>query len=413
MPTKVVLPHLGESVADGTVERWLKQEGSRLEQSEPLLEVNTDKVSLEIPSPVAGTLLQICVAEGESVAVGTILAWIGAAGEPVPVAGALAAAEEVAAAGEATTVPAMDQVQQMTKSPTTSAPGRNVGFISPAVSRLSQEHHIDLSQVPGSGHNGRVTRKDIVAYLERQASSPPQEPSDRSRTPQKEKVAGGELAPHTSMRRAIASHMVRSKQIAPHVTSVMEADLSRVVEHRRAHKESFARQGVRLTYTPYVIAASAYALANHPFANASWQEDGILLHAQVNIGMATSLEDGLIVPVVKNAGDLSLLGLARTVNDLATRARSGRLAPAEVSGGTFTVTNYGVNGPLFGTPIINQPQCAILGVGLIQKRTVVVADSIAICPMVYLSLTFDHRILDGASADGFLSEVVHNLAYWS
>jgi 2-oxoglutarate dehydrogenase E2 component (dihydrolipoamide succinyltransferase) len=222
------------------------------------------------------------------------------------------------------------------------------------------------------------------------------------------------LVPHTTLRRAIAEHMVHSKHTSPHVTTVMEADLTAVVAHRAANKAEFSRGGVNLTFTPYFIAAIVAGLKAFPAANSSWSEEGLLLHGAINIGMATSLgQDGLIVPVIKGADGLSLLGLARAVNDLAERARARKLQPDEVKGGTFTITNHGTSGSLFATPVISQPQCGILGVGAIQKRVVVINDAIAIRPMVYLSLTFDHRILDGAGADGFLAKVVDTLQNWS
>jgi 2-oxoglutarate dehydrogenase E2 component (dihydrolipoamide succinyltransferase) len=223
----------------------------------------------------------------------------------------------------------------------------------------------------------------------------------------------GEIMPLTNVRRAIAEHMVMSKHTSPHVTTVMEVDLKHVVDHRQANKGSFARDGVNLTFTAYFVAATAAALKAYPMVNSSWTDDGIFLHRDLNIGMATSLgEAGLIVPVIKNADNLSLLGLARTVNDLAARARARQLKPDEVKGGTFTITNHGTSGSLFATPIINQPQCGILGVGAIQKRVVVINDAIAIRPMAYLSFTFDHRILDGATADYFLGKVVEYLQNW-
>jgi 2-oxoglutarate dehydrogenase E2 component (dihydrolipoamide succinyltransferase) len=296
---------------------------------------------------------------------------------------------------------------------------------------MAAEHHIDLFQVPGTGQGGRITKKDIEAYL---VAPPPAAPSalpqaaPATRPAAPAPVGGassagafpgeGEIMPLNSVRRSIADHMVMSKHTSPHVTTIMEADLSAVIAHRSANKAAFAKDGVNLTFTAYFMAAAAAALKAFPIVNSSWDESGIRLHKAINIGMATSLgEAGLIVPVIKNAADLSLLGLARTVNDLANRARARQLKPDEVQGGTFTITNHGISGSLFATPIINQPQCGILGVGLLQKRVVVVtdangSDSIAIRPMVYLGLTFDHRILDGAIADYFLAKIVSTLQDW-
>jgi len=286
---------------------------------------------------------------------------------------------------------------------------------------MASEHNLDLYQIQGSGQGGRITKKDVQAYLEgRQATLPaaPLAPAVVTTTSSSPAALPGEVLPLSAVRRAIADHMVFSKHTSPHVTTVMEADLSRIAAHRAANKDAFNRGGVNLTYTAYFIAAAVSALKAYPIVNSSWTEKGIQLHRQINIGMATSLgEEGLIVPVIKNADGLSLLGLARAINDLANRARAKKLQPDEVKGGTFTITNHGTSGSLFATPIINQPQCGILGVGMVQKRVVVISneltgDTIAIRPMAYLSLTFDHRILDGAIADYFLGKVVESLQNW-
>ncbi|MGD8603766.1 MAG: dihydrolipoamide acetyltransferase family protein, partial [Anaerolineales bacterium] len=300
-----------------------------------------------------------------------------------------------------------------------------------------------LSQVPGTGRNDRITKKDILAYIDsRKPSAPWEEPASGELFRPSEEVFGakpaakarpaapvipsakpGTIVPLNSVRTAIAEHMVRSKRTSPHVTTVMEADMSQVVAHRQANKAAFARDGVKLTYSAYFALATVEALKAVPMANSSFSEDGIILHPSVNLGMAVSLgEQGLIVPVIKNAEQISLRGMAMAIDDLAARARARKLEPDEVAGGTFTITNHGVSGSLFATPIINQPQCGILGVGIMQKRVVVVetpapsggvTDSIAIRPMVYLTLTFDHRILDGAVADAFLGTVVDKLENWS
>jgi 2-oxoisovalerate dehydrogenase E2 component (dihydrolipoyl transacylase) len=280
----------------------------------------------------------------------------------------------------------------------------------------------------GTGSGGRITKKDILAYIKQRGKTSeaapavptrvvpfiaPKEAAPAARPAPLPTVTPGEIIPHTIMRRRIAEHMVQSKRTSAHVTTVMEADMSRVVDHRQANKEAFARDGVNLTFTAYFTAASVAALRAHPIVNSSWSEEGIVIHREINIGLAVSLgEEGLIVPVVKNADRLSLLGLARTINDLSNRARVRQLDPDEVQGGTFTITNHGTSGSLFASPIINQPQCAILGVGAIQKRVVVIDDAIAVRPMVYISLTFDHRILDGAIADYFLGKVVESLENW-
>jgi len=411
MPIQVIMPQLGESVVEGTISRWLKAKGEQITEFEPLLEVNTDKVDTEIPSPADGTLLEILIPEGTTVDAGTLLAWIGEAGEAVPAGGegAPAAVSAAAQSGLPAPTPAAPPL----------APGREqgMGFISPVVARIAGEQGVDLTQVPGTGQGGRITKKDILAYIEgRQKGLIPEKaapPVDKAAPLKVPAPAPGEILPHTPVRRAIAEHMVLSRRTSPHVTTVMEADLSRVVAHRQANKESFARDGANLTFTAYFIAAAVAALKAYPIVNSSWSEAGVVIQREINIGVATSLgEAGLIVPVICNADSLSLLGLARTINDLANRSRARQLKPEEVKGGTFTITNHGTSGSLFATPIINQPQCAILGVGAIQKRAVVIADAIAIRPMVYVSLTFDHRILDGASADAFLAKVVESLQEW-
>jgi 2-oxoglutarate dehydrogenase E2 component (dihydrolipoamide succinyltransferase) len=272
-----------------------------------------------------------------------------------------------------------------------------------------------LQQVQGTGLNGRITKNDVLSYVEGHKSRV------ESRTPQPaslqpvtlKPIQGDQLIKHTVIRKQIAEHMVMSKHTSPHVLTVMEADMSRVAKHRSANKEIFTRDGVNLTFTAYFMMAIVAGLKAYPQVNSSWTDDGLLVHKAVNIGMATSLgEEGLIVPVIKGADNLSLLAMARTVNDLAHRARSKKLQPDDVKGGTFTLTNHGISGSLFAFPVINQPQCGILGVGAMQKRVVVVDDAIAIRPMVYLSFVFDHRILDGASADWFLAKVKETLENW-
>ncbi len=436
MPVKVLVPLLGEGVQEVTVTRWLKKEGEPVQELDPLLEVNTDKVDTEIPAPASGVLLKVLVKEGTVAKVGEILALIGQpneALEPTEAPAVPQPGQAVAAAAEAAT-PSPTPIAAETSGKEGS---RLAGFISPVVARLAAEHGIDLSQIKGTGQGGRITKNDVLAYLEARqkaaaqpapaptpvvpAPAPAQEapkPLPATPLPPTPAVGGAELIPHTIMRRQIAEHMVMSKRTSPHVLTVMEADMSRVITHRNAHKEQFARDGIHLTYTAYFIAAIVTALKAYPIVNSSWSEEGILIHKEINIGMATSLgEEGLIVPVIKHADTLSLLGLARAVNDLANRARAKKLQPDEVKGGTFTLTNHGISGSLFAFPIINQPQCGILGVGALHKRPIVVTDaegndSIAIRPMVYLSFVFDHRILDGASADWFLSKVKQTLENW-
>ena len=430
MATKVLMPQLGESVDEATLTKWLKKVGEKVEEYEALIEVNTDKVDTEIPTPAGGVILATLVDEGTTVRVGTLLAWIGQPGESLPGA----AAPQIKPASESAPTPVTAQPTALSTlsadyaQPAPPAPPRELGFISPVVSRMAAEYNLDLNQIPGTGLGGRITKQDVLAYLEKKPTGTPKPAPIVAPTaaPMQTMPAIGApallnvpgestLIPHTAIRRAIAEHMVFSERTSPHVTTVMEADLSGVVAHRYANKDTFARDGVNLTFTAYFIVAIVAGLKAYPLVNASWSDEGLLVHKHINIGMATSLgEEGLIVPVIKNADSLSLLGLARTINDLANRARAKKLQPDEVKGGTFTITNHGISGSLFAAPIINQPQAGILGVGAIQKRAVVITDKtlgdvIAIRPMAYLSFTFDHRILDGASADHFLARVVEYL----
>lgn len=411
MATKVLVPLLGEGVEEVTVTKWLKKEGDSVNELEPLLEVNTDKVDTEIPAPVSGTVLKILAEEGVPAKVGAVLALIGKPGESVE--GSLIAAPTK-------TEPKLERQK--------SAPAstkQDIGFISPVVAKIAAEHGVNLQQVQGTGLNGRITKNDVLNFVESGKKTIDHGPQTTPALASGASVVhrpssivspgiGDQLIRHTTIRRQIAEHMVMSKQTSPHVLTVMEADMSRVARHRSAHKEMFARDGVNLTFTAYFMMAIVAGLKAYPHANSSWTDEGILVHKNINLGMATSLaEEGLIVPVIKGADNLSLLAMARTVNDLANRARSKKLQPDDVKGGTFTLTNHGISGSLFAFPVINQPQCGILGVGAMQKRVVVIDDAIAIRPMVYLSFVFDHRILDGASADWFLMKVKETLENWA
>lgn len=434
----IKMPQLGESVTEGTVGRWLKQPGDPVAKYEPLLEVVTDKVDTEVPAPEAGVLHEILIPEGETVRVGTVIARLAPAGATVPATPASAPA----ATTVATTASASTTVTSTVAPPV--ADGRNT-YLSPVVARLLSEHNLDPGQIRGTGQGGRITKQDVLRFLaERQQQpstpvaapvaptpvSPPPAPAPApTPAPAPAPVptaapapttfdipADAELVPLTPMRRSIAEHMVRSVRTSPHATTVMEVDLSRVIAHRAAHQEAFSRQGVRLTMTPYFVMAAVAGLQAVPVFNGSFTDQGIILHRRINIGVAVALQEGLLVPVIPDADEKNLLGLARAVNDLAERARSKRLRPEETQGGTFTITNHGVTGSLFATPIINQPQAGILGIGAIVKRPVVVTqnglDAIAIRPLCYLSFTFDHRIADGATADQFLATVKKRLEEW-
>jgi pyruvate/2-oxoglutarate dehydrogenase complex dihydrolipoamide acyltransferase (E2) component len=444
MITKITMPQLGESVVEGTVAKWLKKEGESISEYESLLEVDTDKVNSEIPSPASGTVLKIVVSEGTTVRAGTVLAYIGQPGEAIP-EGEQPATGHGAPAVLSPAAPAASQ----SAAQAAPAQSRDLGFVSPVVARLAKDKNVDLYKVKGGGEGGRITKQDVLAYLEGLMVRPPEMPGvDTTATvpeapawetpgdgdlfrpteltmaveapkpaappaPARAVPLEGKLIPHSVIRKRIAEHMVFSTHTAPHVTTVMEVEMSRISAHREANKPVYAQDGAHLTYTAYFVTAAAAALKAFPLVNSSWTDEGVLVHPAVNIGMAVSLgEEGLIVPVIKQADNLSLLGIVRAVNDLAARARSHRLKPEEVQGGTFSITNHGMSRSLFATPIINQPQAAILGVGAIQKRAVVINDAIAIRPMVYLSLTFDHRILDGDSADAFLGRIADVLEGW-
>jgi 2-oxoglutarate dehydrogenase E2 component (dihydrolipoamide succinyltransferase) len=291
---------------------------------------------------------------------------------------------------------------------------RDLGFVSPVVAKIAAEHGVNLQQVQGTGLNGRITKNDVLNFVQSGKSAVSQPVNVELGTWNVASSAGDQLIKHSTIRKQIAEHMVMSKRTSPHVLTVMEADMSRVAKHRSANKELFARDGINLTFTAYFMLAIVSGLKNFPLVNSSWSDEGVLVHKAINLGMATSLgEEGLIVPVIKGADNLSLLAMARSVNDLANRARTKKLQTDEVKGGTFTLTNHGISGSLFAFPVINQPQCGILGIGAMQKRVVVIDDAIAIRPMVYLSFVFDHRILDGASADAFLMKVKETLENWA
>jgi 2-oxoisovalerate dehydrogenase E2 component (dihydrolipoyl transacylase) len=416
------MPQLGESVVEGTIGKWLKQAGDPVQEFEPLLEVVTDKVDTEIPSPMSGVLLEIRAQEGETVQVGEVIAVLGEAGEqpaaqPAPshVVASPPSAEAVApspGAGE----PAVEKV------PGKRPVGR--GYLTPVVARIASEQNVDLSQVKGTGRHGRITKKDILRYLEeREAApspvekavpSPPVTKAPPPAAPPPGLAAGDVEMPLSKIRQAIVRHMRQAKDTAAHVTTFFEADLGRVVAFRNAHKGEFAAEGIKLTYTPFFVEAAVAGLKAYPRLNAVLAGDKMIYKRAINIGLAVDLgEEGLIVPVLKNADEKNLRGLTRAVNDLAERARSRTLAPDDVQGGTFSITNHGVIGSLAATPIIPMPQVGILGVGAIQKRPVVVetefGDTIAIRPMAYLSLSFDHRAIDGATADRFLATVKAHL----
>lgn len=422
MATPVKMPQLGESIVEGTVARWLKAPGDSVERDEPLLDISTDKIDTEVPSPAAGVLLEIVTPEGETVDVGTILAFIGQEGDEHE-SDSGPSDRDAASMGKETLqdpATAVHKVLESVEKP------RGRSFISPVVARIAAEHEVNLEQVPGSGMHGRITKKDILRFIdsgeERKVAAAPQKAPEPQRIPAGAIGDEEEVEPLTSMRRMIAEHMRRSVDTSPHVTTIFEVDMSAVVAHREANRADFARRGVKLTFTPYFVAAVAGALRAHPRVNSRWSDDGIVLAQRIHVGIAVALDDGLIVPVINDADEKSLAGQARAVNDLAERARTGGLSAEETRGGSFTITNHGVSGSLLATPIINQPQAGILGVGKIAKRAIVRSsghpllpsadDAIVIRPLAYLSFSFDHRILDGVEADTFVADVVGRLENW-
>ena len=421
MISEVVMPEMGEGVIEGTIARWLVNEGDFVKEYDPILEIETDKVTTEATAENTGTILKICVAEGGTVDVGTILAYIGEPSDEIPDNGGqqLTINREQGTENEKTFSPQSSALSTPAPITQSSAPSQPyTGRISPVVGRIAAEHTVDLGLVTGTGMNGRITKKDILTYVENREQGTENEkpfdpPPPAPHRPSPSASASGQIMPLSTIRRSIAEHMVQSKHTSPHVTTVFEVDFTAVSTHRSAHKAQFARDDANLTFTAYIVVATIAALKKHPLVNSSWADGGIELKRDVNVGMAVAIDEGLIVPVIKNADSLNLLGLARVVNDLTNRARIGQLKPADVQGGTFTITNHGTSGSLFATPIINQPQCAILGVGKIEKRVKVLDDAIAIRPLAYISLTFDHRILDGASGDAFVSSIKDMIENWS
>ena len=449
----IKMPQLGESVTEGTVDRWLKKEGDFVKKDEPLVEVVTDKVNAEIPSPFEGVLIKISVAEGTTIAIGTEIAQIevDGAGTAEPAA---AAAEPAAAAAEPAAPAAQPAVTAGTPAPVPApADGAAPGRFSPAVRRLAEQNGIDPGSVPGSGEGGRVTRDDVLAHLERQKSGPapapapvaaaaasasappapapatPAVPTPAAPTPAAPSapapaprpaapVAAGdreELVRINAIRRSIAEHMVRSVQTSPHVWTMVEVDMTALVRYREAEKEAFrARHGVNLTYLPFVAQVLCEALHEFPYLNSSWTDDGILLKKYVNLGLAVAVPpDGLIVPVVKDADRLGFTDLVRAIVDLTERARSKHLKPEDVQGGTFTLNNTGATGSMASQPIINQPQAAILTTESIMRRPVVIGDGVAIRHMMNLCMSFDHRILDGQMAGQFVNRIKKQLEEWT
>jgi 2-oxoglutarate dehydrogenase E2 component (dihydrolipoamide succinyltransferase) len=433
MATEVTMPQMGESIAEGTIVRWIKKVGDTVDRDEPLFEISTDKVDAEIPSPAAGVLTEITVKEGETVPVNSVVAMIGEVGE---------------AARQTSTVVAISDAPQKRQSAQPPAQARPAAVAqgvpheegrrqrsSPLVRRIAREHNVDVSAISGSGLGGRVTKNDILGYVRNQESGfrnqeetgaaptpaargpetsrsdarvpgPALIPDSRPSTPSS---PGDRVEPLSVMRKKIAEHMIMSRRTSAHVHSVFHVNFSTVERIRQQKKAEYEQRGTKLTYMAFITQAVISALRRFPVVNASLDGDNIVYRKDINIGVAVALESGLIVPVIKQADEKNLLGLSRAIADLAERARAKQLKPDDVQGGTFTITNPGQFGSQFGMPIINQPQVAILGVGTIEKRAIVVDDAIAIRTMSYLTLGYDHRLIDGATGDQFMAEVKHQI----
>jgi pyruvate dehydrogenase E2 component (dihydrolipoamide acetyltransferase) len=454
MAVDVIMPQMGESIFEGTITKWLKKAGDKIERDEPLFEISTDKVDAEIPSPSAGVLKEIKVGEGQTVPIQTVVAVIEASDGASSSAPAAAPAKPTAAApaappaaaksaAPAPSAPASPAPAQAAPQPAASS-GEKVRS-SPLVRKIARENNIDVSQVPGTGAGGRVSKSDILSAVQgggataaatssgtassAPAAPPPARPAGvppatggasasavlENAVPREKMYFGHyEVQPMSVMRQRIAEHMVLSKHVSPHVYSVDEADMTAIATLRAKMKTKFEEtSGTKLTFMPFFVRAAVEALRAFPTVNSSVDGTNIVLHKECNIGIAVALDWGLIVPVIKNAEEKNFLGIARTMNDLAERARAKKLKPEEVAEGTFAITNPGVFGGLFGLPVINQPNVAILGLGTIEKRPVVIDDAIAIRSMVYLTLSYDHRVVDGAVAHQFMAKLKHTLENWT
>jgi 2-oxoisovalerate dehydrogenase E2 component (dihydrolipoyl transacylase) len=422
----IKMPQLGESVTEGTVDKWLKREGDFVRRDEPLVEVVTDKVNAEVPSPFEGRLVRISIGEGTTVAIGTEIAQMEVEGAaPEAQAAAQEAAPETPAEADPTAAAARPAAQE-TVAEAAAAAGPSRVRLSPAVRRLAEEHGIDPTTLSGSGEGGRVTRDDVLAFLEKRETKPVEAPSAATAHVEPPRPAPApalpvsvdgsreELVRLSVMRRSIAEHMTRSLATSPHAWTMQEADVTGLVRYREAQKEGFQRRnGAPLTYLPFVAQVLCDALKDFPYLNSSWTDDGILLKRYVNLGVAVSVPDGLIVPVIRDADRLGLSELARAVLDLATRARERQLRPEDVQAGTFTLNNTGATGSVASQPIINQPQAGILTTEAIVRRPVVIGEGIAVREMMNVCLSFDHRIVDGMMAGQFLGYVKKRLESWS
>ena len=404
MATEVIMPQLGESIVEGVIGAWLVKEGEHVEEDQSLAEIETDKVTLEIPSPVAGTVEKLVAQEGETVPVEKVIALIAPDAEEA----AAAAAPQRPAKAETTAAP--PEKGKPEPEPEGASRAR---MYSPAVLSLAAEHRVDLARIEGTGRGGRVTRKDVLAYVEKREAAPEAVPAAPKAVPAP--AEGGEaeleeLVPLSQLRKTIAEHMVRSVRTSPHVTTVAEVDMTRIAGWREAHKEEFLRQeGVKLTYMPFICQAVACALLEYPIMNSSWTDDGIVIRKYLHLGIAVAIKEGLIVPVIRWADRMNLAEMAHALDEVAAKARDRKLTVEDLQGATFSITNPGVFGAILSTPIIHQPQAAILSVEAVRKLPVVIDDAIAIRSMMNLCLSYDHRIVDGATAVQFLQQVRRNL----
>jgi pyruvate dehydrogenase E2 component (dihydrolipoamide acetyltransferase) len=438
MPTDIIMPQMGESIVEGTITKWLKKPGDKVQRDEPLFEISTDKVDAEIPAPASGVLQEIKVTEGTTVGVNTIVGTIAVEGE--------AAAPPAQKSAAAKPAPAPREEEKKSAPPSAPAPASpeddQATRSSPLVRKIAREHGISLSEVSGTGLGGRITKQDILQFIENQgldqpaaaatpapaaatpapAAATPAPAAATPAPPPRPAAAApypGDLVPLSNMRKLIAKHMIESRRTSAHVHCMYEVDFTRIVNLRNKHKSGFEqRHGARLTFMPFFVRAAVMALQQWPIINASMEGENIRYHRYIHMGIAVALDWGLIVPVLKNAGDMNFLGLQRGITDLGERARSKKLKPEDVEGSTFTVTNPGQFGAVFGLPIINQPNSAIMGVGGITKQPMVISDqdgndSIAIRSVVHLTLGYDHRLIDGAVADQFMAQVKKNLETWS
>jgi pyruvate dehydrogenase E2 component (dihydrolipoamide acetyltransferase) len=437
MPTDIIMPQMGESIVEGTITKWLKKPGDKVQRDEPLFEISTDKVDAEIPAPASGVLQEIKVTEGTTVNVNTIVGTIAVDGEaaakPAPAPEKSAEKAPEAKSSSSSTPPAVvaasrPQAPAAVPAPAAALPHEEdeEARSSPLVRKIAREHGVTLSQVSGTGLGGRITKQDIMSFIESPSSAPaapvasvPAASAPRPAAPPAPAPFPGDLVPLTNMRKIIAQRMIESRRTSAHVHCMYEVDFTRIVNLRAKHKAGFEqRHGARLTFMPFFVRAAVMALQQWPIINASLEGDSIRYHRNINVGIAVALDWGLIVPVLKNSGDLNFLGLQRGITDLGERARTKKLKPEDVEGSTFTVTNPGQFGAVFGLPIINQPNSAIMGVGGITKQPMVITDkdgtdSIAIRSVVHLTLGYDHRLIDGAVADQFMAQVKKNLETWT